>query len=228
MKKIITKIISSVLTIFLVISVPAFAVDNINNTDAQQVQPRYVGTTTDHIWKHEVMYKYEEEKGGWNHFYTGYPAGRDGERTLVSGSTSYSHTFSGTIYGSLKKKIETSVGYTFNITKKFTISQMSGFLGKGEYIKAYYCRNYDVSKVKQKETLHIYGWEQGFGGQYHKVDRYESGKTCYMYAKKALKPKIRLDYWKDGHKVRSINNKDILLKTEYYEYINGEYKLVEE
>ena len=48
-----------------------------------------------------------------------------------------------------------------------------------------------------------------------------------MGTHKALQPKIKIEYWKDGKHVRSAGSESVLVRTEYYEFIDGEYRLVE-
>lgn len=166
---------------------------------------------------------YEETSGSWIHIYTGSPAARNGEYDSVAFSTSYSHTFTGTIGGELKGAIQAQLGYSFGKSVEFGITKNSGSLKKGEYVKAYYQKNYDVSKIKQTDLKRTTGYVFS-GGQYRPVDRFDT-ITSYVYAKKAIQPKIKLEYWANGRQVRS-NSNGRPVRVEYYEFINGQYRQV--
>jgi len=184
------------------------------------VTPDAVGTTVTHNWSFKVDRTYEETQGGWTHIYTGSPATRNGEYDSISHSTSYSHTYTGTIGGNLKGGIQAQLGYSFGKTVTFGISKNSGSLKKGEYVKAYYQKNFDVSKIQQTDLKRTTGYILS-GGQYRPVDRIET-ITSYVYAKKAIQPKIKLEYWANGNQVRS-DSAGHPTHVEYYEFINGQY-----
>lgn len=214
MKKL-QRLLSIILSCSLIMgsSVTAFA--------SESPSPRAVGTTVTHSWSFDTVGTYEETSGGWVKFYTGHPAARDGEYDTVSHSISYSHTFSGTIGGDLKGKIQAQLGYSFGKTQEFGIAKNSAPLKKGEYVRAYYTKNFDVTKIRQTDLKRTTGYELA-GGQYHPVDRIET-IVSYVYAKKAIQPKIKLEYWKDGKKVRTASDRPF--RTEYYELVNGKYQM---
>ena len=193
-------------------------------TDAEQVVPFYLGTTTTHSWSYQIVNTYDETVGNWTHFATSSKATRDGETDTVSNTVEYSHTFSGSFGGNIKKLVEAQLGYTFGKSVSWSISKTSAPLKKGEYVKAYYIKNYSVSNIKQTDTMRTTGFEQIGGGQYVPVDRVTTA-ISYVDAKKALLPKIKLEYWKDNKLLRSFNSGSVLEKTEYYEYIDGAYCL---
>ena len=203
-------------------SIPALAASNNNEI----ITPQYVGTNTTHSWDYDVGTPTEKAKGSWTHFYTGDPAKRDGEYDTAQHSVSYAHTYSGSFGGDIKKLVQIELGISFTKSEEFSISKNSAPLKKGEYIKAYWIKNYDVYKVKQTDHQHTYGFEQQYpGGPYEEVDRYVN-VVSYVDISKALQPKIRIEYWKDGTKLRSIDANDMPERVEYYEYVGGEYLLV--
>lgn len=218
MKKLLSMIMACVLVAGL--SIPAFAAAP--SDDA--VIPQYVGTQTTHSWEYDLGTPTEQTKGSWTYIYTGEPAQRDGEYDTVSHSVSYGHSFTGSFGGSIKNKVQAELSISFSKTEEFGIAKNSAQLKKGEYIKAYWIKNYDVYNCKQTDHQHTYGFEQQYsGGPYVKVDRYQD-VVSYVTINKAIQPKIKLEYWKDGNKVRS--GEDILERVEYYEFVNGTYQLV--
>ena len=77
MKKL-KKILGIILSCSLIIggSMPAFA------SEAEIPSTRAVGTTVTHNWSFSTVSTSEETSGGWEKFYTGHPAARDGEYHL--------------------------------------------------------------------------------------------------------------------------------------------------
>lgn len=221
MKKAIISL-SLALAMCLSLCVPAFAVDN---ASSDINSPKYLGTTTRHYWSFETGRSYEQTSGSWNLLYCGEPASRNGEEDSISYAVSYPHTFTGTIGAGLKGKIEASLGYTFGYTEQFSIQKTSSPLSKGEYVEAYYKKNYEVTRIKQTHSTHTYGFELGAYGSYNKVDRWEDVPAPTVRAKRAILPKIKLEYH-GGSKARSLNPTSTLLYTEYYEYVAGQYQLV--
>lgn len=204
------------------LSAPASA----TSIDDQSITPDYLGTQTTHSWDYSCPAPTEQTAGSWTHLYTGDPAKHDDEHDTVIHSISYESTYSGSFGGNIKDRIEIQLGISFSRAETFGVNKTSGSLKKGEYIKAYWIKNYDVYRVKQIDYQHTYGFAQQYpGGPYQKVDRYDS-VISYVNVSKALEPKIKIEYYKDGKKVRSINANDMPERIEYYEYVGGEYILV--
>lgn len=235
MKKFMSFLLSCIMAVSL--CVPAFAASEEllteDNTVSNGVEdreetnaPRYVGTQTTHSWSYDYGNPTENTKGSWTHCYTGNPAVRDGEYDTVSHSVSYTSTYSGTFGGSIKSSIQAEFGISFSKGEEFSISKNSAPLKKGEYIKAYWIKNFDSYDVKQTDYQHTYGFEQQYpGGPYVKVDRYNS-VVSHVTVDKAIQPKLKIEYWKDGKKVRSAGTEDSLERTEYYEWTNGAYQMI--
>ena len=224
--------------------VPAFAVSNEDDDSEIEVTsgdieggngtvvPLYLGTNTTHSWTYSYGNPVEKTKGSWTHCYTGSPAKRDGEYDTVTHSVSYTSTFSGTFGGSIKSSIQVELGVSFSKSESFSISRNSGQLKKGEYIKAYWIKNYDSYDVKQVDYQHTYGFEQKYPyGPYEAVDRYNT-VVSHVTVDKAIHPQIKIEYWKGGNKVSALGADGLmgaggnLERTEYYEWINGEYQMV--
>ena len=222
-RKISIFILISAMTVSL--SVPALAA-TVDQNDDETITPQYVGTQTTHSWEYVIGEPTEKTSGSWKHIYTGEPATRDGEYDTVSHSVTYGHSFSGSFGGQIKKLVQVDLSISFSKDETFGISKNSAPLKKGEYIKAYWIKNYDVYDVKQTDHQHTYGFEQQYsGGPYVKVDKYHD-EVSHVTVSKAIQPKIKIEYWKDGKKVRSINGDDLLERVEYYQMINGEYQLI--
>ncbi len=210
---------------------------NIGSAVALYSQERAILTPqTTHSYSYTYGTSYTEASSDWEHIYTGYPAARKGEYDAISCSVSYTHTLSGSLALNIKKEVQVELGYSFGKNMEFSISKTSAPLDVGEYVKAYYAEVYNVTPVYQKDLQHITGWEllAGSAGQYHYVDYY---KTEYetAYAKKAIFPQIKMEYYNSSQNAsyNSYNihkNNEIIIndciKTEIYEYIDGEYKLV--
>ena len=230
MKQLLTLMMAYLMAVSL--SVPAFAANKelltddttVDNND-NSVVPFYVGTQTDHSWSYSYGKPTEKTKGSWTHFYTGDPAKRDGEYDTASHSVSYSSTFSGAFGGNIKSKIQIEFGISFSKSEEFAISKNSAPLKKGEYIKAYWIKNFDSYDVTQKDLKHIYGFKQQYpGGPYVKVNTYDTD-ISHVTVDKALELKIRIEYWKDGKKIRFADTEDSLERIEYYEWKNGAYQM---
>lgn len=192
--------------------------------ETEDISSKYVGTTRTSYWEHTYSNPKSTTVGSWELFYSGAKAARDGEYDTVTCSKEYSHSYSGTIGGDIKK-VQASIGYTFGTSESFSVSKNSSALKKGESVKAYWIKNYDVSTITSSETINIVGYELGGGGQYHPVNRSERGKTCTATANKAIMPQIKLEYYDSKGNKKSPDQE--LNRTEYYEYIDGDYKLVE-
>lgn len=203
------------------LNIQAFA-----TSGAGEVTPYYVGTQTTHSYDCEIGKPIGVLVGKWTHFYTGDPSQRDGEYDSIGHSVTYGHSISGGVAGSVKQKIQLELSISFSKDETFSITKNSAQLKKGEYVKAYWIKSYDEYRVKQIDHQHTFGFEQQENfGPYVKVDRYHD-EVSYVTVRKALQPKIRIEYWKNGMQVRSANTEDILDHVEYYEFIDGEYQLV--
>lgn len=179
--------------------------------------------STGYTWfLEEIKKNYDTQTAGdWVLFYEGEPSQEAGEVDTVTASTSYSHTYSGSFgMSAIKQNVQAQLGYSFGVTETFGVSKSSRQLKKGEYILAYYKRNYKLSKsISQKyyyDTKLI-------------TDIYSpTGIYATAICKEAIQPKLKLEY----HQVNSYrtmnNNSDTLVKIEVYEYIDGEYILVDE
>ncbi len=223
MKKIVSKniMLTGFVSLFMMVSTSMIYANERDAVLIDHNDCRYLGTQVSHSWSFEQLNTTSETYGSWKFIYEGEPAKKTGEHDTVSHSTTYNHTFSGTIGGGLKNNIEASLGYTFGKSVQFSASKNSAQLAKDEYIKAYAINNYEVTKLKLTDIIHTRGWELGYGGQYHPVNRYET-KTSYVDAKRAIQPKIRIDYYKASKLVKD-NNENTPYKTEYYECMNDEY-----
>lgn len=168
----------------------------------------------------------EKPSGDWALIYTGAPAERDGESDSISHQLSYSNTYSGTFGGNIKNLIEADFNLSFSRSVSFSITKNSASLKKGKYVKAYYQKNFKVMKIKQTDLKRTTGYELA-GGQYRPVDRTET-ETSYVTVNKALQPKLKLEYWKGGKKIKSVHPITQPEYTEYYKYINGGYQLTGE
>lgn len=210
------------LAMCLSLCVPAFAVEN---ASSDMYTAKSLGTTTRHYWSFETGKSHDETCGSWKLIYNGDPATRNGEEDNISYAVSYTNTFTGTIGGGLKGKIEASLGYSFGHSEEFSVQKKSAPLSKGEYVKAYYIKNYEVTSIIQTHITHTYGFELGACGTYNKVDRWQEVPAPTLEAKRAILPKIKLEYFEDS-KARSLNPTSTLLYTEYYEYVAGQYQLV--
>lgn len=118
----------------------------------------------------------------------------------------------------------------------FSISKNSAPLEVGEYVKAYYAKTYNVTPISQKDLKHTTGWRliPGSGGEYEYVDYYET-ETTIAYAKQAIFPQIKLEYYGSiqtanyGANSTYENSEDMVsdcIRIEIYEYIDGNYQLV--
>lgn len=188
---------------------------------------------------HSYSYTYGTsytEAGSWNHIYTGYPAARRGEYDTITYSVEYTHTLSGSLITQFKKEVQLELGYSFGVGRAFSISKNSAPLAVGEYVKAYYAKTYNVTPVNQKDLKHTTGWRliPGSAGQYEYVDYYETDTTT-AYAKEAIFPQIKLEYYcvpqtaDYSANSRYGNSEDKMsecIRTEIYEYMDGSYQLV--
>ncbi len=207
--------------------------------------------TVEHSWSYTTGTPYSTNEGR-ECIYYGAPATRKGETDTISHTISYSHCFSGSLEFSIKKKVEVQVGYTFGIEKNFSVSKTCAPLERGEYVKGYIAKSYEVTPINQKDEQHIYGWRQKeTGGEYEYVDYYNTERSV-AYAKKAIAPQLTFEYYKSKSTNKNLEElliegrKDVvdyfiqsdakedwtlveegeLVRTEYYDFIDGEYQLV--
>lgn len=188
---------------------------------------------------HSYSYTYGTsytETGSWNHIYTGYPAVKRGEYDTITYSVEYTHTLSGSLITQFKKEVQLELGYSFGTGREFSISKNSAPLEVGEYVKAYYAKTYNVTPVNQRDFKHTTGWRliPGSGGEYEYVDYYETDTTT-AYAKEAIFPQIKLEYYyvpqiaDDSANSVYGNSGDKMsecVRIEIYEYMDGNYQLV--
>lgn len=230
MKKIIASMTSImlVLSMMLALSVSVFAADETPATRSVMVPQ------TKYYWTHTKKGSVTKTEGSWTLLYSGHPATQNGEVDTVSKSVEYTHTFSGSFAATIKEKIQVELGYSFGKSNSFSVSRSSRALKKGEYVKGYYIKTYEVTEVLQTEYKNRSGWTQTErGGAYHYINETTAtGNKKTAYAKKAISPQIKLEYFssKPGRSTRNAvgaNGADEhLVAVEYYEMINGKYELV--
>lgn len=147
---------------------------------------------------------------------------RKGEYDTVAFSTSYSHTYSGSFaIPALKVQAEGTLGYSYGVSKSFSISKNSASLKKGEYVKCYSKKNYSVSIINQEEV--------SFDTNRNPIYK-PTGNTKTVNSYRAILPKLRLEYYINGKPSRSANGKtdDYMYKVEIYELNDeGVYELTE-
>ena len=175
-------------------------------------------TTHSYSKSYGVIYS---ENSSWINFYIGEPAQRDGEVDTIGHEVSYSHTLSGSLAAEIKDAVQLELGYSFGKSESFSVERSSAELKKGEYVKGYYAKTWSVTPVYQVDSKHTTGWQliPGSGGEYEYVDYYETDRTT-AYARRAIAPKLRLDYFS------STTRSGGCIKTEIYEYIDGNYQLL--
>lgn len=167
---------------------------------------------------------YTETSGNWALSYEGYPATSAGEYDTATFAKEYTHTFSGSLNLNLKKEIQISLGYSFGTSKEFAVSKNSSALKKGEYIKAYWRKNYNVSQILQTTEHRRLTEITNSNGQHIQQDVLVSTDKETLYAKEAIMPQIKLEYYINGKLSRS--NKEVITREEIYEFIDGNYQLV--
>lgn len=143
-----------------------------------------------------------ETKGGWVHFYTGARASRAGEKDVATGNVKVKRELTGNLKVTYKQ-LEGTLGYSANREDTFSVSKVSASLKKGEYVKAYYMKNYTKNKVTQRQYVTTNG------------STYPTSNYAYVYSLKPLMPKIKLEYY--GAKTRS----ETPYKTEIYNADTG-------
>lgn len=115
-----------------------------------------------------------QTEGPWILFYTGTPADKEGVVDTAKIDVPYTNSYTGTIPKSLAKKIQNELGYHFGESPDaWFAAKTSAPLQKGEYIKAFYRKNYEITEVYLNDA---------------------SGSTKIATAKKALLPQIKLVY----------------------------------
>ncbi len=167
-----------------------------------------------------------ETRGNWELKYSGYPSSTDGEYDTISFSESYSHTFTGSFeFNIIKEEVEAQLGYSYGVSQTFGVAKNSRVLAKGEYVKAYSIKNYKKTKVTQSEWLMKY-----FGPRPTTIYDDPTGVTSIVYSYQAIMPQLKLEYWKNGIQVSSVNAKSASTEpymVEYYEAdAQGNYNLV--
>ncbi|MBG9789339.1 MULTISPECIES: hypothetical protein [Brevibacillus] len=152
-------------------------------------------------------------KGDWIVDYIGYPAKGAGEVDSFSISTSYSHSVSGSIQVG-NDIISATVGYEIGDEVQLTVQKASRPLAKGEYVKASYRKTYLRTLIDQQQYFYDLG------------NTYPQNKYAKGYADEAIKPEIKLDYYKTNASLTPEEEKPYF--TEIFEYVNGEYVKVSE
>lgn len=243
MKRFISFILCCIMAVSLCI--PAFAVETeTGGNDALEVASTHSATDvgdaevksvmvpqTTYSWRFTTKSSGTATAGSWTLFYEGEPSKNGGETDTASAGVSYTHTFSGSLTGEVKEKVQVQLGYSFGKSAEFSVSKQSRTLKKGEYVKAYYMKNYELTTVNQTQYKTVRGWQQKYpGGPYEFVNTTSAtGKTQTATAKRAILPKIKLEYYM-SRSTRSANIlgvDEIPYETEIYEYIDGQYVLTE-
>lgn len=227
------KLLSSLLIVLTILlgSTPCFAQSLTSTTPDGGIGTKAILVPKrESSWSFTILSTSTESSGSWTLLYVGEPAKRDNETDTISKSIGYSHTYSGALAAPIAKDIQLQLGYSFGKEESFSVSKTSAPLAKGEYVKAYYLKNYEVKYIRQNETIHVYGWETTPGGGSRYVDYYEPGDTKYMYAKRAIMPKLTLEYYSTNNLAAKNCSEEAQsqepILVEIYEYIDGEYTLV--
>lgn len=210
-RRIITSSILSLLVGFSCITnvnaneIQSESIDEVNVEEEIGNKARAIGDT--YSWRTVGSSKIKEvTKGGWLHLYTGSPATRAGERDSFTKTVSYKRELSGNIKVTYKQ-LESVLGFKASATDSFSITKTSGSLAKGEYVKAYYMKNYNRYKVTQRQYIRTNGITS------------PTSSYAYAYVDKPLLPKVRLDYYTGSSKSRS--NEGMVYKTEIYDAETG-------
>ena len=191
--------------------------------------------TTRHYWTYTKKDAGTGTSGGWKLFYEGEPATAAGETDTAATGVSYTHTYSGSFGVGVKDRVQGELGYSFGKTTEFSVSKTSRALKKGEYVKAYYMKNYKLTTIKQTEYKNVSGWKQSYpGGPYTYIDETSAtGNEKTATAKQAILPKLKLEYFPSTaatSAAMAMQTNDFLEKpvyVEYYDYVDGQYILVD-
>lgn len=171
--------------IILIGALSFLPLNNINiyaneQSGSNQINPRIIGDY--YTWKAVGSHKVgTETRGGWIHFYTGAPATKDGEKDVASCNVLINKELTGNLKVTYKQ-LESILGYSVEKKESFSISKVSAPLKKGQYVKAYYMKNYTKHKVTQRQYLTTNG------------QTYATSNYAYVYSYKPLMPQIRLEY----------------------------------
>lgn len=214
------------LAMMLSLGTSAFA----TSSEPEEYQARTMVPQTTYYWTYTTKSAGTSTAGSWKLFYEGEPATQAGESDTATCGVTYNHTYSGSIAAEVKSKIEVQFGYTFGEDEEFSVSKQSRTLAKGEYIKAYYIKTYEDTTVNQTQYKRVRGWQQTTpGGSYEYVDKTsKTGATKTATAKKAILPKIKLNYYTSKKTAANVCGlEEMPIATEVYEYINGQYVLTE-
>lgn len=190
--------------------------------------------TTRRYWTYTKKDAGTGTSGGWELFYEGEPA-TAGETDTAAAGVSYTHTYSGSFGVGVKDKVQGELGYSFGKTTEFSVSRTSRALKKGEYVKAYYMKNYKLTTIKQTEYKNVSGWKQSYpGGPYTYIDETSAtGNEKTATAKQAILPKLKLEYFSSttatsaamAMQINGFSEKPAYV--EYYDYVDGQYVLVD-
>lgn len=157
------------------INIYANELSNLNQVNSKIIGDYYIWRT---VGSHKVG---TETRGGWVHFYTGSPATIDGEKDVASCNLIIRRELTGNLKVTYKQ-LEGVLGYVAKSDEEFSVSKISAPLKKGQYIKAYYMKNYTKHKVTQRQYLKTNG------------QTYATKNYAYVYSYKPLMPMIRLEY----------------------------------
>lgn len=160
-------------------------------------------------------------------FYVGSPASRDGETDTCGTSASYNVEVSGTFQISAKS-VASSLGLTIGKSYSFNASKTSAPLKKGEYVKAYYTKNWQRYTIKQERIKHTTWYSYDDNGNptgIHSKDEVVGTAKGYIY--KPIMPKITLKYYKSNSKSAPRGSTSAPYKTETYEWNGNSYVITQ-
>ena len=162
--------------------------------------------------------------------YSGAPAGKDGEIDSFTVTKSYGGSISGSAQIS-RKDIQLILGINVETSIAFTISKTSAPLAAGEYIMAYWQKNYDKNKFTRDQTTRGMAVDFDDNGNPISGEYYtEVTETLTTYAYEPIMPKIQLIYYQPTStntqsSSYSFDNTQQYRKyrVEEYTYIDGSY-----
>lgn len=203
--------------LFILICLLSIGLSNLNYINAAEIEPMngiyWILMDIDKDYKTETQ-------GGWELFYEGEPATEGGEYDTVMYDVSYSHSVSASFSTvAIKDAVEAELGFEIGVTESFSSGKNSRLLKKGEYVKAYYMKNYDVHKVTEVQVT---------GSPNN--DPYPSAPTRTKFVYEAINPKIKLTYHMgsttDSYRLRNTTSQSSdPYMVEYYELIDDKWIL---
>lgn len=153
--------------------------------------------------------------------YESLPVVRDGETVSVSATKGYSHTYSGSMSYTIKKAVQAQLGYSYGTNVSFSVSKTTPPLKKGDYIRAYWRKNYSVSAVYLDYIKY---------NPYTNEETVE--KTSHVVSLEAISPQLKLEYYSNnsrGFNISSLekSKNDEPIRIEYYSpNESGQYELI--